>query len=368
MVLRDNLTRLISVLEESTNFDIEEIKELIFDASEDDIRGQSKQFIVFCHTLTEALVKTKRSVSGIHLLGTAIIKFQQHRFQLTPLHSDFCLLCLDSLCLNPALAFLDNDYTEIRTSDDKDDDAKRVLLFYYYGGLIYTALKKYERATFYFEVVLTVPATVVSPIVQETFKKFLILKILLDGKLQDNILPRYTSQCIARHRKSIAQPNYHKFAQEYATLNYEQINRLVTTCSAQFERDENMGLIKQCLTLIHRRNMQRLTKTFLTLPLRDVATYVGLASEKEAEMYILNMIDDGEISATINQKEGMVIFRDNAEKYDSVSVFQRLQDDMATTMTLIKTLKKMELDNAAGETGVLTKLSNVDACFQPAQR
>uniref|UniRef100_A0A6G1SJ42 COP9 signalosome complex subunit 3 n=1 Tax=Aceria tosichella TaxID=561515 RepID=A0A6G1SJ42_9ACAR len=367
MALRENLSRLVSIIEEGPNFDLEEIKELIVDASEDDIRASSKQFIQFCHVLTEALVRTKRSVSGIHLIGTAIIKFQQHRYQLTPIHSDFCLLCLDAKCLNPALAFLENDYTEIRKTDDKDDDVKRVMLFYYYGGLIYTAIKNFDRATFYFEVVLTVPATVVSPIVQETYKKFLILKVLLEGKLQDNILPKYTSQCITRHKKAIASPHYYKFAQEYASLNYEQISRLVNTYNAQFERDENMGLIKQCLTQVHRRNIQRLTKTFLTLPLRDVATYVGLASEKEAEIYILNMIDDGEISATINQKDGMVIFRDNTEKYDSVSVFQGLQDDMATTMTLIKTLKKMEMDNAAGEPGVLTKPIS-DVCFQQAQR
>jgi COP9 signalosome complex subunit 3 len=363
MAMKDNLARLVKVIEEGPNFDIDEIKELILDATEDDIRSSHKQFIQFCHVLTEALVKTKRSVSGIHLIGTAIIKFQQHRYQLTTLHSDYCLLCLDSKCLNPALPFLNNDYTEIRKTDDKDDDVKRILLFYYYGGLIYTAIKNFERATFYFEVVLTVPSTVVGPIVQETFKKFLILKVLLEGKLHENMLPKYTSQCVMRHRRSMAHPHYYKFAHEYASLNYEKISGYVNVHNAQFERDENMGLIKQCVTQVHRRKIQRLTKTFLTLPLRDVASYVGLSSVKEAELYILNMIDDGEISATINQKDGMVIFRDNTEKYDSVSVFQRLKDDMATTMTLIKTLKKMELD-AASETGMRA----TDVCFQSINR
>ena len=32
-------------------------------------------------------------------------------------------------------------------------DAKNFLLYYYYGGMIYTALKNYERALYFFEVV-----------------------------------------------------------------------------------------------------------------------------------------------------------------------------------------------------------------------
>lgn len=351
MALKENLTRLIQAIQEEDNLDIEEIKELITDASEDDVRNSSQQFLQLCHSMTESLVKTKRSVSGIHLMETAILKLQNHRSQLTPLHSDFCLLCLDSKCFNPALALLSRDYMEIMKTGDREHDIKRVMLFYYYGGLIYAAIKDFERATFYFEVVLTVPATVVTPIMQETYKKFLILNVLLDGKLQDNVLPKCTSPCIMRQRKQIGQP-YLKFAHEYASLNMDKISRCVATHTATFERDENMGLIKQCLTQVHKRNIQRLTKTFLTLPLRDVANYVGLASEREAETYILNMIDDGEISATIDQKDSMVVFKDNTEKYDSVTIFQKLQEDMAVTTTLIKTLKRMEpegvsVDNAA---------------------
>lgn len=334
------MTRLIQEIQENPRHDIEEIKELIIDTTDDEIRSSSKQFLQLCHLLTEALVKTKRSVSGILLMSHAIMKYQQHRSQLTPLHSDFCLLCLDSKCLNPALNFLEIDYTEIRKTDD-GEDVKRVLLFYYYGGLIYAAIKNFERASYFFEVVLTVPATVMSPIMQETYKKFIILNVLLNGKLQDNILPKYTSSCVLRQRKLIGH-SYLKFAQEYSSLSYEKLKRLVSTNSSTFERDENMGLIKQCLTQIHKRNIQRLTKTFLTLPLKDVASYVGLESEKEAELYVLNMIDDGEISATIDQKDGMVVFRDNSEKYDTVSVFQKLQEDMSVTMTLINTMKKLE--------------------------
>lgn len=337
MALKDNLTRFLAAIRENPNYDIEEVKEMIMDTADDEIQTYSKQFTKLCHALTEVLIETKRSVSGINLLATAIKKIQNHRSQLTTIHSDFCLLCLDSKCLNPALPLLEIDYIEIKKTDDKDDDLKHVLLYYYYAGLIYAAIKNFEKASYFFEVVLTVPANVMSPIMQETYKKQIILNLLINGKLSDNMLPKYTSPCVLRQKKQVALP-YIKLAHEYASLNHDRIRRLISTNSAIYEREENMGLLKQCLTQVHVRNIQRLTKTFLTLPLRDVANHVGLSTEKEAELYILNMIDDGEIYATINQKDGMVIFEDNPEKYDTVPVFQKLQEDMSNSTRLIDTL------------------------------
>lgn len=341
MAFRENVNRFIQAFQENPEHELDEIQELILDSAEDEIKSTAKQFLTLCHVLTGSLIKAKRSVSGINLLSNAIMKLQTHRSQLTPLHSDFCLLCLESKCLNPALALLEIDYTEIRVTEDKEDDVRHVLLFYYYGGLIYAAVKNFDRASQFFEVVLTMPAHCMSPVMQETYKKHIIIALLLHGKLPENILPKYTSSCVLRQRKQIGYP-YSKLAQEYTSLNHEKIRRLINGNSGTYERDENMGLIKQCLTQVHKRNIQRLTQTFLTLPLRDVANYVGLPNEREAELYILNMIDDNEISATINQKDGMVVFQDSLEKFDSAAVFQELQEDMSKTMTLITTLKKME--------------------------
>jgi len=356
MVLKENLTRLIQAIEENPACDIEEIQELVQDTPDGEVYASAKLFIKLCHSLTNALVKTKRSVSGINLLTTAITKYQAHRLQLTSIHSDLCLLCLDSKCLNPALKFLDIDHTDIRKSDEREEDVRHVLLYYYYGGLIYAALKNFERASHFFEVVLTVPANVISPIMQETYKKHIITTLLLKGKLPENLLPKYTSPCVLRQKKQLCH-TYSKLAHEYASLNYDKIRRLINNGSPTYERDENMGLIKQCLTQVHKRNIQRLTKTFLTLPLRKVASCVGLANEREAEMYILNMIDDGEIFATINQKDGMVVFQDNPERYDSMAIFQKLQDEMSTSTMLIKALKKLDAETPI-DAKILNKTSN----------
>lgn len=51
-----------------------------------------------------------------------------------------------------------------------------------------------------------------------------------------------------------------------------------------------MGLVKQVSDAFYKKNIQRLTKTFLTLSLSDVANRVRLPGPKEAEEYILHMV------------------------------------------------------------------------------
>lgn len=51
-----------------------------------------------------------------------------------------------------------------------------------------------------------------------------------------------------------------------------------------------MGLVKQVASVLYKKNIQRLTKTFLTLSLTDVASRVGLSGPSDAEKYILHMV------------------------------------------------------------------------------
>jgi len=119
-------------------------------------------------------------------------------------------------------------------------------------------------------------------------------------------------------------------------------------------RDGNNGLTKQVLVSLRKKNIQRLTKTFLTLSLTDVASRVQLPSPRDAEKAILNMvngdllqcclsaillcasyyycclfqIEDGEIFASINQKDGMVCFHDDPEKFNTPVALKRLEEEV----------------------------------------
>ncbi len=52
-------------------------------------------------------------------------------------------------------------------------------------------------------------------------------------------------------------------------------------------QDGNAGLVKQALAARQMRQTQRLTQTYLTLSLADIARQIGLASPQQAEQHIL---------------------------------------------------------------------------------
>lgn len=56
----------------------------------------------------------------------------------------------------------------------------------------------------------------------------------------------------------------------------------------------------------------------------------------------LPQIEDGEIYATINQKDGMVIFHDDPEKYNSPGMLAKLEREMAACAELDRSVVEME--------------------------
>lgn len=330
--------------ESSTQANFESIQEFIIGCNGEDVRSQAGPFASLCHKLSQTLIQRRQTILGIDLLSRAITKIQTHSSQLTSVHADLCQLCLDAKCFRPALDFLDVDITDIN-KENGVFDVEHFLLYYHYGGMIYAAVKNFERALYFFEAVLTTPATHISNIVVEAYKKHLILTLLLHCKLPETVLPKYTSQCVSRYRRQLG-PAYLKLASEYPSLKYEKVRRIVQLHNRAYERDDNVGLIKQCLAALHKRNIQRLTKTFLTLSLKDVSQHVGLSGEKEAESYILQMIEDGEIFATINQRDGMVVFHDNPEKFDNAIIFKKLEEDIENCTALCSKLREMDLEIA----------------------
>lgn len=63
-------------------------------------------------------------------------------------------LCLLAKCFKPAVPFLELDMMDI-CKENGAYDAKHFLCYYYYGGMIYTGLKNFERALYFFEQVLS---------------------------------------------------------------------------------------------------------------------------------------------------------------------------------------------------------------------
>uniref|UniRef100_A0A8C9UA48 COP9 signalosome complex subunit 3 n=1 Tax=Scleropages formosus TaxID=113540 RepID=A0A8C9UA48_SCLFO len=214
------------------------------------IRYATDTFAGLCHQLTNALVERKQARRRTSSL------------------------------LNTPLPFLDVDMMDI-CKENGAYDAKHFLCYYYYGGMIYTGLKNFERALYFYEQAITTPAMAVSHIMLEAYKKYILVSLILHGKVQQ--LPKYTSQIVGRF-----------------------------------------------------------IKTFLTLSLQDMASRVQLSGPQEAEKYVLHMIEDGEIYASINQKDGMVCFHDNPEKYNNPAMLHKIDQEMLKCIELDEKLKAMD--------------------------
>ncbi|CAG9862126.1 unnamed protein product [Phyllotreta striolata] len=334
----------VQVASNATDNRFTQAQDFILNCNGEQIRFAPDTFAELCHSLTNYLVEQKQPLKGIVLLQKAISKLRLFDSQLTSIHADLCQLCLLAKCFKPAIELLNIDITGIcqelaQNPNGPQFDSKYFLLYYYYGGMIYLAVRNLDRALYFFEVAITTPSLAVSHIMLEAFKKYILVSLLLHGKIRP--IPKYASQVVTRFIKPLSQP-YHDLAVAFNSNSTSLLNAVVNKHSEAYTRDHNMGLVKQVSSVLYKKNIQRLTKTFLTLSLSDVASRVGLSSPAEAESHILQMIEKQQIFATINQKDGMVVFRDEPEKYSGPEVLKGLEEQLALCMELDRQILAMD--------------------------
>ncbi|KAI5695119.1 COP9 signalosome complex subunit 3 [Diaphorina citri] len=315
-----------------------QIQEFLNMCNPDQIRHAGDLYAELSHQYTKTVMDLKTPQRGIPLIQTAIKKIQTSDSQLTSLHSDLCQLCLLAQNFKPALEFLDVDITTI-ANEGPQFDTKYFLQYFYYGGMIYLALKNYERALYFFEVIITTPALAVSHIMLEGYKKYLLIYLIVYGKAPN--LPKNVSQAICRYIKPLSQP-YLDLVSVYTNNNSTELQHLLLKYADVFSRDENTGLTKQIVASLYKNNIKRLTKTFLTLSLADVASRVQLGTPVQAEIYILKMISQNEIYATINKKDGMVVFNDNPQRFNNPLTFAQIESNIRACMHLDGKFQAME--------------------------
>jgi COP9 signalosome complex subunit 3 len=241
-------------------------------------------------------------VSGIPILYRAIELLRREPGQLLSIHSDLYQLSLLCQWFEPALTYLNTDIVDINRENGKFD-VKYLLLAYYYGGMIYACLKQFDRAANFFENVITVPATATSAIALEAYKKYVLVK-LISGTIPNHQLPTYTSRHVQQTIKSLCGAQYTELFHLFHNGTLSQYDEFINRHREQYVHDRNLGLIKQTRHAFICNSIQQLTKTFLTVSLKDLANRVQLQSIDEAERYLLNMIEHGQIFASINKKDG----------------------------------------------------------------
>ncbi|XP_024447980.2 COP9 signalosome complex subunit 3 isoform X2 [Populus trichocarpa] len=269
----------------------------------DQIRLASEKFIAVSKRFKDQVLMLEVPMRGVAPLLEAVKKLRSSSEYLTALHPDFLQLCLLAKCYKTGLSILEDDIFEV-------DQPRDFFLYCYYGGMICIGQKHFQKALELLHNVVTAPMSSINAIAVEAFKKYILVSLIQNRQFSTS-LPKYTSSAAQRNLKTLCQDNNH-------------------------------GLVKQVVSSMYKRNIQRLTQTYLTLSLQDIAKIVQLSSPKEAEMHVLQMIQDGEIYATINQKDGMVRFLEDPEQYKNCEMIEHIDSSIQRIMTLSKKLTAVD--------------------------
>jgi len=215
------------------------------------------------------------------------------------------------------------------------------LTYFYYAGMVYIGVKNFPKAMESFQLALTVPSMMLSAVQVEAFKKYILCSLIVHGELL-RLPEKLTSHVVARNVDRTC-PAYVELARAYRR-GVEECGKVLETHLEQFRKDRNYGLVRQAIQALVRNNILRLTKTYVTLSLTDLAHSANLGSPAEAERLLLGMIEDGQIFATINQKDGMVSFLEDPEEFDTSGQVHLLDQKIQEVIDLSGKMSAVDRD------------------------
>jgi len=112
-------------------------------------------------------------------------------------------------------------------------DPKFFLSYYYLGGVIYAAMKNYSRAITFFEIALTTLLPMMSQIMVESYKKFVLVSIIHLGTVPT--LPKLSPPLIDRVLKPVCQA-YLDIIPAYQSGDPVELQRVITKYNDAYQR------------------------------------------------------------------------------------------------------------------------------------
>jgi COP9 signalosome complex subunit 3 len=188
--------------------------------------------------------------------------------------------------------------------------------------------------------------------------------------------PKYTNTILIRLIKNSP---YYTFAKGYpktidklvlsATKDEISFKTVCIHCSLLLQnsifalQDKNWGMVQQAIARAPRWLIRKLTLTYITLGLRDIASQIGVSTEDEVRSLILDMgsffvyqgylrsintvfptfqIECQEITANISP-DGTVTFSDSVEQYSKEDVDKALAQAQAQSKLLMQLERDMNI-------------------------
>jgi tetratricopeptide (TPR) repeat protein len=293
-----------------------------------------------CRQLVTSALLCQRPAQAVQTLLNAAQLLQFGRAALlTPVHTDLLQTCLKAKVYHVAERVADAQLYELAPLDN-GLTAQDYLAFHYYAAIAYVAAKKFERALECLQLVLTAPSSALSQVQIAAYGKYVLCCFIVHGRAVD--LPsRITSSVVLRLLPKLCEV-YEQLAVQQRK-GVEPLRAALDEHKAALAQDGNFGLAKQAVAALVRRNIQRLTNTYTTLALRDIAEQNKLpGGAAEAERLVLQMIEEGALAATVDQRDGSVTFHTDVERYSSSRMAERLHLQVRELQQLSRKLKQEE--------------------------
>jgi len=279
------------------------------------------------------------ALTDLYLGLLNVVKLTSRPQELTPLHADIARLALMLKRPHLALPLLEQDYCSV-TKKQTGLEAKQVILFFYYGGSIWLSLKNFERAADYYNACISTPSTAIHAACVEAYKKLILARLISEGAVAS--IPRFASGILQRYLRQVVDL-YNDLAIIYTRESPQALKNFIDANSELFLKDKNHGLIKQLVKARTRRFVKQLTNSYTTVSLADIAQQ-SANEPRQVEAILLQMIEEGDLDARIDQEHGIVFF----EERSVTGLYDAYEEQALKLLSLLQTsdqrLKELMLD------------------------
>jgi len=307
-------------------------------------------FVCKCYARMAVEDGQRSMMRALKPLRCAVEKLRPNPETLTPVHAEFLRVCLKAKAYHVAASLLDQPIFDIDVNGGACAQLtpQSFLCFFFYGALIRIGLKQYVDAMRLLLVVLTCPASCLSAIQADAYKKYVLVSLLIHGELK--ALPVYSSHIVQRYAKN---PGYAlDIVEAFKQGDPAGLQRVVDEKSQHILADQSLGLVKQVATSLRRHKAKMLTNTYLTLSLAEITKQIGLEEDciGEVEELLFDMVSKKEIIARIDQSTGNVSFEDGAADTDlGPEVTDQLQLKMSQILMLTERIAAFEQEVVSSE-------------------
>mmetsp|Transcript_16105 Transcript_16105/g.18237 ORF Transcript_16105/g.18237 Transcript_16105/m.18237 type:complete len:399 (-) Transcript_16105:210-1406(-) len=288
-------------------------------------------------------VEKKWCYKAIYPLRCALSTYSKDQSTFTRLHTKFVKICLITKHYREAQKVLEIPLLSVSTrlldtKINRSRIAHELICYFLYGARAYAALKDFNKSIHFCKLAMTVPSAALSAAVVEAYNFYVVVSLILYGEVLP--IPKSAPNAVRRLELDIA---YNDLTLAYRKRSIDEIEKAITAHSASFKERGHYGLANQGRKAFAIRRITRLTHTYLVISLKDISRDFKVMSPQQTHQIVLEMIDKGDIRATINDYEGMVKFEKSAEQNSSSSSLSTLELEINKVTSIMKRISQVTI-------------------------